>query len=121
MGRFWIDKPYGLDERVKVFSCKTCRNNKKNVQLTHMNNVIYWDVTGSVTGVLFGEVKHVAIEDEIREGVFYKCGPKVVFEPHMTGLHTTEYQHVSCQICKSHVGYNIPTLDAILMFHIVLI
>ena len=121
MGRFWIDKPYGLDNIVKTFSCKTCRNNKRNVQLTHMDNVVYWNVTGSVTGVLFDEAKHITVDDATREGLFYKQGDMVMFEPHMTGLRTTEYQYVHCIICKSHVGYNIPALDAVLMFHMTLI
>jgi len=121
MGRFWIDYPYGIDNNVKTFSCKTCRNNKRNVQLTHMDNVMYWDVTGSVTGVLFDDAKHISIENTDRDGLFYKQGETVMFEPHMSGLRTTKYQRVHCKICKSHVGYSIPALDAILMFHVILI
>ena len=121
MGRFWIDKPFGVDNTVKTFSCKTCRNNGRNVQLTTMDDIVYWNVTGSVTGVLFEEAKHINIEDDVRAGLFYKQGENVMFEPHMTGLRTTEYRNVHCKICKSHVGYSIPVLDAVLMFHMILI
>ena len=82
---------------------------------------MYWNVTGPVTGVLFDDAKHVTVESVKREGLFYKQGETIMFDPYMTGMRTTEYQHVHCKICKSHVGYGIPALGAILMFHMILI
>lgn len=121
MGRFWIDRPFGYDEPIKAFCCKTCRNKGRIVQLGHVDNVMYWEVKGPFTGVMFDEVIHTLKNDRIRDGVFYRGGTDITFDPYMTGLHTTGYQDVFCTVCKIQVGYYIMTLDATFIFHSVLI
>ena len=122
MGRFWCDYPYDDDDTVSVFYCKVCRNRKQKIQFAHIRNIIYWEVKGPVTsGVLFSDVKHVEIDKDPKKGFFYKSDNVVMFDPYVVGLHSTEFSDVSCKFCKTHVGYHIPALDAIIMFYMVLI
>ena len=121
MGRFWIDKPYGFKDPEQVLCCKTCRNNGRNTQLAHADNVMYWDVQGPITGVVIDEVKHVTIDKNIRKGIFCRQGQTVIFDPYAVGLHTTEYNDVFCAICKIQVGYYIIPLESAFMFHVTLI
>jgi hypothetical protein len=69
------------------------------------------------SGVVFDDVKHIVNATEVLDGLFYKRGDVVTFEPFMVGTHTTDYTHALCKICKMHVGYYIPSLNGTFIFH----
>ena len=119
MGRVWCHQPYGDDKEVSIFSCKRCKVYKKlEVQLTHLEHIKYWEILGPVlTGVFVMEALNIIADKTERFGLFFKQGKHVMFDPYVVDRHSTEYFNIYCKICKSHVGYEIPTLSGFVLFY----
>ena len=43
------------------------------------------------TGVFFNDIKHIYAKEEEKKGGYRKQGENAVFDPYITGLHTTSY------------------------------
>ena len=119
MGRLWCHKPYGSEEEVSIFSCKNCKLYKNlNVQFSHLEHIKYWEIMGPVrTGVFVNEAQNITSDKVEREGFFFKQGNQIIFDPYVVDRHSIEYYSINCKICKTHVGYEIPTLGGFILFY----
>ena len=119
MGRLWCHQPYGGEEEVSIFSCKNCKLYKNlNVQLFHIKQIKYWEIIGPlVTGVFVNEARNITSDKIKRSGFFFNQGNTIVFDPYVVDDDSVTYYNVDCKICKTHVGYEIPTFGGFVIFY----